>query len=793
LLGGGTSTKHGEPQGDASHAGCRRGAHWYEVPAVDESKKDKPESARHSTMTAWFLGPKAEHFKLWQESFEYIFQDYANWRRNYFPSDSVVVTRERRREQYEWIDTLTGALDVMLAELKAHYPFYSPRYIAHMLSEQSLPSVLGYFAGMLYNPNNVTDEAAPVTAKREVDVGKKVAAMLGYRDDQAWTHICSGGTVATIEALWVARTVQFLPFVVRDICKREKIQVTAMMADGTKVDIGKTRSTDNLSLLHMRPRDICSLVDALFRAAIPANASEKDRTAKRERLKELIKDNKYNVRAAGLPAVCKAVNATPVVFVSEAAHYSLPKTLNILGYGEKAVRLVPVDENFRMDVEQLKRKIARLPRNKYVAAVVGIVGTTEEGAVDPIHEIVQLREELAKKEGRAFWLHVDAAWGGYISSVFRGPKMPPPLEGPPSSARQLDELCDEFMHAMEIRELPSPDRKVNWYPKEMREARIRRGAEGPHTGPNIFWADLDVYKAFLTMNEADSVVVDPHKMGYVPYPAGIVSFRDGRVTQAMAQRAQYISDRDTMFEAAAERPFSVEQIGTHILEGSKPGAAATACWLAHETIPLDRGGHGKIIKTSLLNARRLYTYLQEHRECFPEIDKSLGHTSCDLPFTFQVLTEPDTNIVVFAAVPMLWKRNDLIRDERAGLNELNQLNRAIYTEMSIDAKNPQRAPLIQEFFVSKTELNKKQYQYAGLSGCLEKLAVSKEEYEADEVFVLRSTVMNPFYFAAREVNTDYLFEFVRTLHKHARIHRAALARPNARRAEKEAPSKRSKA
>ncbi len=154
-------------------------------PGEPSAKPAKEKSPRRSIMTAWFLGPKSEHSTLWQDSFNYIFQDYVNWRRNYFPKDPVVVTRERRREHYEWADQLNGTLDQTLAELKAHFPFYSPRYVAHMLSEQTLPSVLGYFAGMLYNPNNVTGEAAPVTVNLELEVGKLIAEMLGFNPNES--------------------------------------------------------------------------------------------------------------------------------------------------------------------------------------------------------------------------------------------------------------------------------------------------------------------------------------------------------------------------------------------------------------------------------------------------------------------------------------------------------------------------------------------------------------------------------------------------------------------------------
>ena len=42
----------------------------------------------------------------------------------------------------------------LLAELKGDVPFFSPRYMGHMISEQTMASLVGYFATMLYNPNN---------------------------------------------------------------------------------------------------------------------------------------------------------------------------------------------------------------------------------------------------------------------------------------------------------------------------------------------------------------------------------------------------------------------------------------------------------------------------------------------------------------------------------------------------------------------------------------------------------------------------------------------------------------
>ena len=53
---------------------------------------------------------------------------------------------------------------------------------------------------MLYNPNTVTSEVAPVTVRLEIEAGRLISRMIGY-DDGSWAHLCSGGTTANIEAL----------------------------------------------------------------------------------------------------------------------------------------------------------------------------------------------------------------------------------------------------------------------------------------------------------------------------------------------------------------------------------------------------------------------------------------------------------------------------------------------------------------------------------------------------------------------------------------------------------------
>ncbi len=719
--------------------------------ALPPQEGDPSRLNRPSVMTGWFLGPKAEHSELWQKSIDYIFQDYIHWRRNYFPTDRVVVTRERRRQHEEWIDRLNGNLDSILNELKAHFPFYSPRYIAHMLSEQTLPSVLGYFAGMLYNPNNVTDEAAPVTVKLELEVGKMVAEMLGFNPNRAWTHICSGGTIANIEALWVARMVQFVPFMIREFCVQHKLKFTVKTPNQTDAQIVDLADSD---LVQMRPAVCAFMIRNLARYRL--GGTEAVRSAKTEAIDRVLKEidksmrgSKYNVSQAGVAEVHRSIGMTPLVFVSASAHYSIVKAANVLGYGEKSVQAISVGDRFRISTTELRDRVLNMKASEYVAAVIGIVGTTEEGAVDAIHRIKLLRDECQSSQNKSFWLHVDAAWGGYFRTLFCGHKFS-------HQKGDLDLLCKQFMEVIKVEE--NLDLPHNQYPKGIKREKIT-------------WDEFELYKSFLAIMDADSVTIDPHKMGYIPYPAGMVSFRHGTVTELVEQKAQYISSEFGGIGSARllEEPGPKIAVGPYILEGSKPGAAAAACWLAHKTIPLTFYGHGKIVKTTLLNARRLLRYLEGHQSIFGKIDDEFyPKHPCPHPFTFKVLSFPDTNIVVFVTLPMVNLRGGLERVHER-LDFINRLNKGIYELLSLSNSGRQPTlPYSQPFFVSRTEFKRDQYNTKSMTPYLEKLGVDPKEYAADGLFVLRSTVMNPFHFAAREVGEDYLLAFLKQLHVAAR-------------------------
>ena len=77
-----------------------------------------------------------------------------------------------------------------------------------------MPSLLGYFMTMLYNPNNVSIEASPLTTVAEIRAGEQLCELFGFnikRNDPkavvAWGHITCGGTVANLESIWLVSSV----------------------------------------------------------------------------------------------------------------------------------------------------------------------------------------------------------------------------------------------------------------------------------------------------------------------------------------------------------------------------------------------------------------------------------------------------------------------------------------------------------------------------------------------------------------------------------------------------------
>ncbi|KAA1429437.1 aspartate aminotransferase family protein [Nocardioides antri] len=104
------------------------------------------------------------------------------------------------------LDALAAAAADLRSRLRDNYPFHHPRYAAQMLKPPHPAAVIGYVTAMLVNPNNHALDGGPATAALEKDVVAQLAAMFGFPEaPRHLGHLTSSGTIANLEALFVAR------------------------------------------------------------------------------------------------------------------------------------------------------------------------------------------------------------------------------------------------------------------------------------------------------------------------------------------------------------------------------------------------------------------------------------------------------------------------------------------------------------------------------------------------------------------------------------------------------------
>jgi len=187
-----------------------------------------------------------------------------------------------------------------LAEkLQDNYPYFHPLYAGQMLKPPHPVARLAYSLAMYINPNNHALDGGRATSKLEMEAVTEIAAMYGWK--RFLGHLCGGGTMANLEALWVA---------------------------------GK---------LHPEKK----------------------------------------------------------IAASDQAHYTHERISGVL---QLPFEKVGCDERGRMDLNALEKLLG----GGDVGTVVATMGTTATGSVDPLPEILKLREKFG------FRVHVDGAYGGYF-------------------------------------------------------------------------------------------------------------------------------------------------------------------------------------------------------------------------------------------------------------------------------------------------------------------------------------------------------------------------------------------
>ncbi|UCE17089.1 MAG: tyrosine decarboxylase [Gemmatimonadota bacterium] len=618
---------------------------------------------------ALFLGPKSENHKFFKEMLNFLIDEHIHWRRDFHPDDKPYISFPEQHEKL-FQSTIDRTQDVLLnlsSMLKASSePWFSPRYLGQMNSDILMCAALAYMATVLYNPNNCAYEGSPATTPMEIEVGKQLAEMLGYNLENAWGHITADGTIANYEGLWFMRNMKSFPLAIREVDPN---------FPGVK---GKTE----WQLLNMPTRRILQLI------------TDTEKVGKNQEFFERCRDR--SVRGTG------ETDALGVLLVPQSKHYSWTKAVDVLGIGRHNLIPIDVTDNFRMDIDELKKEIENQAAHKIpILGVVSVVGTTEEGAVDEVHRVAELRRRY-EKQGVSFYYHLDAAYGGYTRTIF------------------FDEE-NSFMHYDGLKTFLHEQGVIH---------------------QDVAWPPKDVYEAYKAMPEADSITIDPHKMGYVPYPAGAIVVKDKRVRDLVSYFAPYVFAE----EKGEEDP---QLLGAYIMEGSKPGAAAASVWAAHRLVPLNVTGYGRLIGRSVEVAHRFYNSLHKQRSFKVSYEDKKGKKRYR---TFKVvpLTRPDFNMVC-------WAFNEV---GNTSLRRMNGLTLALFKKFQyIDGP-----VYYDDFLTSHTEFTLENYGQAPET-FLRKLGISTKGYtDKQGVWVLRASLLTPF-LDVEKVYKDYWTRFMKTIKK----------------------------
>ena len=172
---------------------------------------------------------------------------------------------------------------------------------------------------------------------------------------------------------------------------------------------------------------------------------------------------------------------------------------------------------FEAPVQRLIDELARLPGVGQKSAqrlAFHLLHIEQTDAVRLAEAIVAMRDEF-QQMGLNFVIHVDGAWGGYFKSM----------------------LC-----ADERGLLGDPADIIDRYPLLTLSEHFRRH--------------------FAALNRVDSITLDPHKSGFIPYPAGGLCYRNRDMRNLIAYAAPVVTHGDID-----------KSVGSFGIEGSKPGAA----------------------------------------------------------------------------------------------------------------------------------------------------------------------------------------------------------------------------
>jgi glutamate/tyrosine decarboxylase-like PLP-dependent enzyme len=657
----------------------------------------------------WFLGPTGENAALLQELTRTVVERAARSRNEGDAPLSASRPEDDRLEQ-----RVAQLLDYLQTRT---VPAHSSRYQAHMGWDLLLPGVVGHLIGMLFPSNNVAYEGSPGTTVLEMLVARDLCRMLGFPETaevKPWGHLVGGGTIGNIEALWAARNLKFLPLALkatlRLVDKDQKIRFSlkeplSLKLGGSDV---KFDDLDTWRLLNIPIDQSLSL---------PASAAELLDGVDRQQFEIAL--NAQSLNQVGIHHFLSNGIKAPKILLSHDNHYSLEKAVALLGLGQDSLEFVTVDDLGRMNIGELKDKLEEFQRLKVpVLAVVANLGSTELGAVDDLKSIVELRNDF-RRGGFEFMLHVDAAFGGYHASLLQN------------------------------------DFDLDWAGNgaaggsKLHVPRVRCN----DTVREIGLSD-DVEQRYLVLREADSIAVDPHKLGFMPYPGGGICYRNSALRDLTKFSAPYLG---------AIVPQGIGQIeertdqfmGVFGVEGSRSGGSAAAVFLAHSLLRPTKDGYGQLSGRELYASKRVFAALlsldheafkvavagkypqDDQKEALLRISKKDDWALERNELTLLKECGPDLNLLCYL---FNFKLGDQWNED---LLWLNVFNVAIYDSLKLKPETGE---------VEKQSLIVSQTIFAGREGtafieCMVKRlgmkAQEKATLEGAQLFALRSAEWNP--------------------------------------------------
>src|SRR5438132_9691961 len=100
------------------------------------------------------------------------------------------------------VERLAEVLVTTAERLQDNFPYFHPLYAGQMLKPPHPVARLAYALAMYINPNNHALDGGRATSALEKEAVAEIAAMFGWKEFLG--HLCGGGTMANLEALWVA-------------------------------------------------------------------------------------------------------------------------------------------------------------------------------------------------------------------------------------------------------------------------------------------------------------------------------------------------------------------------------------------------------------------------------------------------------------------------------------------------------------------------------------------------------------------------------------------------------------